>query len=78
MASHDISEIKVAVATLHTEMVSVNKKLDRVVYAIEGNGKPGLNVRVDRLEQSHKLGSKFVWLVIGAIVSAGATLLFTV
>lgn len=29
-----------------------NKKLDKILYLLEGNGKPGLLTRVDRVEQS--------------------------
>lgn len=30
--------------------VEINKKLDRIIYSMEGNGQPGMKVRVDRLE----------------------------
>lgn len=30
----------------------INKKLDRIIYSMEGNGQPGMKVRVDRLETS--------------------------
>jgi len=36
------------------ETGNTSRKLNRIYEAIEGNGKPGLFIRMDRLEQSHK------------------------
>ena len=43
------------------------EKLDRIDVAIRGNGKPGIIVRLDRLEQSAKSQAKLIWLLIGAV-----------
>ncbi len=43
-------------------------QLRRLDEAIRGNGKPGLNTRVDRLEQAAVRQSKLVWLIVGATV----------
>jgi hypothetical protein len=53
------------------------EKIDRLVHAVEGNGEPGMKIRVDRLEQTAQNNK---WLVralgaslIAAVVGAGAT-----
>ena len=48
------------------------EKLNRIVEFIEGNGKPGANIRLDRLERTTGV---IVWagalLVVGALGFAG-------
>jgi hypothetical protein len=53
------------------------EKIDRLVHAVEGNGEPGMKIRVDRLEQTAQSNK---WLVrtigaslIAAVIGAGAT-----
>lgn len=72
----DVTELKIAFATMVVETSSMNEKLDKVVHSIEGNGKPGLNLRVDRLEQTGRLRSKVIWLLLAAIISAGVSAAF--
>ena len=72
----DVTELKIAMATMATETKAMNKKLDTVVHSIEGNGKPGLNIRVDRLEQSGRLRSKAIWLLVAAVISACVSVAF--
>ena len=52
------------------EFAQVHTKLDKLDESIRGNGKPGILVRLDRLEQRDAKRNKFVWLVVGALVSA--------
>lgn len=58
------------------EFAAIHAKLDQLDEAIRGNGKPGIQLRLDRLEQSAKRQSKLIWLVIGAVVSAVASGIF--
>ena len=44
-------------------------KLDRMDESIRGNGKPGLNTRLDRLEQDAKRQGRLIWLVVGSAVT---------
>jgi len=57
--------------------IAIHAKLDRLDEAIRGapaNGsRPGILVRIDRLEQSAKRQAKLLWLIIGAVISAAAT-----
>lgn len=49
------------------------QKLDE---SIRGNGKPGLNVRVDRCEQYNRSVSKWMWIIAVAVVTALANSVF--
>jgi len=51
------------------EFEAVHTKLDRMDVAIRGNGKPGIQVRLDRIEQDSKRQARLVWLVVGAAVT---------
>ena len=56
------------VVRLDEQVKNMDEKLDKLLYMMEGNGKPGVLVRVDRLEQTAE-GQK--WLMqafIGATV----------
>jgi hypothetical protein len=51
------------------EFGELHAKLDRMDVAIRGNGKPGLNTRLDRLEQDAKRQARLIWLVVGSAVT---------
>jgi hypothetical protein len=51
------------------EFASIHQKLDKLDEAIRGNGKPGIQLRLDRLETSQTARSRLLWLVVGAAVS---------
>ena len=55
------------------EFAELQAKLDRLDEAIRGNGKPGLQRRLDRLEMAEAMRSRLVWLVVGATVTLAAT-----
>ena len=48
------------------EFASIHKKLDKMDEAIRGNGKPGIQLRLDRLENSETRRSRLLWLIAGA------------
>jgi len=52
---------------------SIHGKLDQLDEAIRGNGKPGIQIRLDRLEQDARRQARLVWLVVGAAVTLAAT-----
>ena len=54
------------------------EKLDRLDEAIRGNGKPGIIVRLDRLEQSAKSQAKIIWLLVGAVAAGLTTAITTI
>ncbi len=49
---------------------AIHEKLDRLDEALRGNGKPGLQLRLDRLEQDARRQAKLIWLVLGAVATA--------
>jgi hypothetical protein len=55
---------------------ALHAKLDKLDEAIRGNGRPGIQLRLDRLEQDAKRQSKIIWLLIGSLAS-GAVWLIT-
>ncbi len=57
------------------QLTRIDAKLDRLDEALRGNGKPGLNVRVDRLEQIEAKRKRLTWIVVGAFASAGGSFL---
>lgn len=48
-------------------------KLDRLDEAIRGNGKLGILIRLDRLEQDARRQGKLIWMILGAFATAAAT-----
>lgn len=46
------------------------RKFELVDEAIRGNGKPGIIVRLDRLEQRAKWYTHAAWMLAGAVVTA--------
>ena len=52
---------------------AIHQKLDRLDEAVRGNGKPGIRLRLDRLEQDAERQGKLIWLVLGAVVTASAS-----
>ena len=51
------------------EFVSIHVKLDRLDDAIRGNGKPGIQLRLDRLESAAAKRGKVAWMVLGVVVT---------
>ena len=51
------------------EFASICQKLDRLDEAIRGNGKPGIQLRLDRLESVRATRSRLLWLAVGAAVT---------
>jgi len=49
------------------EFGAIHGKLDKLDEAIRGNGKPGIQTRLDRLERFQH----FIWFMCGAAISAG-------
>ena len=55
------------------EFLSLHSKLDRLDDAIRGNGKPGINLRLELLETAATSRRRLTWIVLGAFISAGAS-----
>ncbi len=58
------------------ELAEIHAKLARLDEAIRGNGKPGINARLDRLEASERTRSRLLWIIAGAVVSLAVSALW--
>ena len=56
-------------AVCKQEFLDLHAKLDRMDEAIRGNGKPGIQRRLDRIEAAEAVRRRVVWLVVGALVT---------
>ena len=54
----------------------IHRKLDRLDEAIRGNGKPGMQLRLDRLEAAERGRSRVLWLIAGSAVTLAVTALW--
>ena len=62
-------------AACEREFAQIRAKLDRLDEAIRGNGKPGIALRLDRIEQDARRLGRLVWLAAGSALTAIASLL---
>ncbi len=66
---------------MEKEIAYIKVKLDLLCMAVMGDpttpSKPGLILRIDRLEQSRKLQSKVLWLLGGGVVASLIRLIFS-
>ena len=51
------------------EFAAIHTKLDRMDEAIRGNGKPGIQLRLDRLEAAEAVRSRLMWIIAGSTVT---------
>lgn len=51
------------------EFAELNAKMDRLDVAIRGNGKPGIQLRLDRLESAEAVRSRLLWIIAGSTVT---------
>jgi hypothetical protein len=59
------------------EFAEVHAKLDKLDEALRGNGKPGVQLRLDRLETAERRRSRLIWLVLGAALTVAVGSLWT-
>ena len=56
------------------EFAELHTKLDGIDVALRGNGKPGIQVRLDRLEQERISRSKVTWFIIGCVTTIAGSI----
>jgi len=54
------------------EFQAIHGKLDKLDEAVRGNGRPGIQTRLDRLERFQN----FIWFICGAAITAGIAAAF--
>ena len=55
--------------TCKGEFAAIHGKLDRLDDAIRGNSKPGIQLRLDRLESAQAVRSRLMWIITGSTVT---------
>jgi len=58
------------------EFAKLHAKLDQLDEAIRGNGKPGVQRRLDRLEASEASRNRLIWIITGSAVTLATTTLW--
>jgi len=48
---------------------AINAKLDRLDVAIRGNSKPGIQLRLDRLESAERKRGRLIWVLAGSVAT---------
>lgn len=68
----DITDVKTEVVelrTIQTIQTTTNEtRLRKLEKGVEGNGQPGLKVRVDRLERVAHWSGKLLWVLVPTII----------
>lgn len=77
MASWDsVNEVQAKILAQQAKQGQQIETIEATTAAIKtsllGNGKPGIIVRLDRVEQRHRFVSRIVWLLVGVLIAAGA------
>lgn len=60
-------------ALLEKHLQEQDEKIDKLVTAVEGNGKPGLKDRVTAIELCMSPIKRFGWIVLTALVTTACT-----
>jgi hypothetical protein len=76
LADNQLQELMLKVTEIQLNLAIQDKTLGKLDIAVNGNGKPGIITRVDRVE--HTIGglTRSVWLLATAAVTAAVKLLF--
>ena len=59
--------------TCKGEFAELHRKLDRIDEALRGNGRTGIQTRLDRVEQDRLSRSRIFWLALGTVGTCAAT-----
>lgn len=63
--------VEVKLARIEERLLTIVAQLGSLSTLLMGNdGKPGIVVRLDRIEQAEGKRSRFVWLALGAALTA--------
>ncbi len=65
------------VKEMNEQFGEIRASIDRLDDSIRGNGKPGLTIRIDRLERSRATHNKAFWAILVAAVGVATSWLRT-
>jgi len=68
----ELHEIIAEQSAQRVKIETIAETCHEIKESLLGNGKPGLVVRTDRLEQKDKLRAKMFWIVFGLAASVAA------
>ena len=60
-----------------SEFAEIHAKLDRLDEAIRGNGKPGIQMRLGKLEDGEAARSRLLWLIVGSAATLAVSQVWT-
>lgn len=55
------------------QFTEIHRKLDQLDESVRGNGKPGIQLRLDRLEQAEARRGRVLWLIAGSATTLAVT-----
>lgn len=67
--SGELQAVVLGLAEIKLNLATQDKTLGKLDRAVNGNGSPGLMVRMDRAERSLGNYARFLWLVAGVVVA---------
>lgn len=65
-----IRELHAETAVQRTKIEGIEEGVHDIKQCLMGNGKPGLVLRMDRLEQKDKTRSRVLWTIFGIVTTA--------
>jgi hypothetical protein len=65
-------------AIQQTQIKNIEKDVAAIKDSVVGNGKPGLVVRVDRIEQRDKMRGRLVWTLAGVLFATTANVIASI
>jgi hypothetical protein len=71
----ELHEVVAEQAAQRVKIENIEKTCQEIRDCLLGNGKPGLVVRTDRLEQKDKVRAKLFWLVFSTLAAVTAKVL---
>jgi hypothetical protein len=72
----ELQPLVLGLAEIKLNLATQDRTLGKLERAVNGNGSPGLIVRMDRAERSLAGYSRFLWLVAGVVVALLARTIF--
>jgi len=74
-ADNQLQELLLKLTEIQLNLATQDKTLGKLDAAVNGNGRPGVLVRVDRVERITGGLTRAVWLLAAAVVSAAVKLI---
>lgn len=78
MAPSTITDLAVQIATVQADTRSILESVGKLEHAMYGNGKDGMLVRVDRLEQEHTRLTRWTTAAAGSALAAVTSLVTSI